>query len=61
MKPYTWAVMKDCRLVGYVRSFSERDALDQASKQFGDRLFVERVYLGEQLPEGQDILARSEQ
>lgn len=61
MKPYNWAVVKDCKLVGYVVSYSEREAMRLATEKFGGRLFVERVYLGQPVPEGQDSLVRSEE
>jgi hypothetical protein len=44
---YTWVVMKDCRIAGYVKAHSEWDAMRIAQEQYGDRLFVERVYLGD--------------
>jgi hypothetical protein len=47
MKLYTWAVVKDCRIVGYVRAYSEWDALSAAKRKYGEHLFVERTYLGE--------------
>lgn len=39
---YTWAVWKDNRLVGYVRSYSEWDAIRIANSKYGIRLYVER-------------------
>lgn len=45
MKPYTWAVIQDCRMVGYVVSYSEYEAMKLATKKYGSRLFVERVNL----------------
>ena len=45
MSPYTWMVRKDCRLVGYVLAYSERDALIKAQDKYGCNLFVERVNL----------------
>lgn len=39
---YTWAVWKDNRLVGYVRSYSEWDAIRLAHSQYGIGLYVER-------------------
>lgn len=45
MSPYTWMVWKDCRLVGYVTAYSERDAWIKAKDKYGDRLFVERYPL----------------
>jgi len=51
MTLYTWSVVKDCRLVGYVRAYSEWDALKKANDKYGDRLFVERVYLGDWITE----------
>ena len=43
MIEYTWAVWKDCRLVGYVKAFGEWDAMKKATQNYGDRLFVERT------------------
>jgi len=43
MIEYTWVVWKNCRLVGYVKSFSELNALEKAKKEFGDSLFIERM------------------
>ena len=51
MKLYTWAVMQDCRIVGYIRAYSEWDAIKMAEKKYGGRLFVERTYLGEPVEE----------
>ena len=51
MKLYTWAVMQDCRIVGYIRAYSEWDAIKMAEKKYGSRLFVERTYLGEPVEE----------
>lgn len=53
---YTWAVWKNCRLAGYVRSYSETEALRKAKEQFGDNLFIERVALGNPIPVGQDYM-----
>ena len=47
MKLYTWAVIKECRIVGYVKAYSEWDAVAMANRKYGDRLFVERTYLGD--------------
>jgi hypothetical protein len=47
MQLYTWAVVQDCRIVGYVRAYSEWDAMKFAEMKYGSRLFVERVYLGD--------------
>ena len=49
MNPYTWMVWKDCRLVGYVMAYSERDALIKAQDKYGERLFVERPFSQESL------------
>lgn len=47
MKLYTWAVVQDCRIVGYVKAYSEWDAMRFASMKYGERLFVERTLLEE--------------
>jgi hypothetical protein len=51
---YTWAVVQDCRLVGYVRAYSEWDAMKMAEMKYGSRLFVERVYLGDWIAEAKE-------
>jgi hypothetical protein len=51
---YVWAVWSNNRLVGYVRSPSEWDALRLAKEKFGSYTFVERSWLGNPIPEGQD-------
>jgi len=51
MTLYTWAVVQDCRIVGYVRAYSEWDAMKFAEMKYGSRLFVERVYLGDWIGE----------
>jgi len=51
MTMYTWAVIQDCRLVGYIRAYSEWDAIRMAETKYGSRLFVERVYLGDWIAE----------
>lgn len=51
MQLYTWAVVQDCRIVGYVRAYSEWDAVRMAEQKYGNRLFVERVYLGDWIGE----------
>lgn len=47
MKLYTWAVIQDCRIVGYIKAYGEWEALRLANKKYGERLFVERTYLGD--------------
>jgi hypothetical protein len=59
MTLYTWAVMKDCRLVGYVKSYSEWDAHKKAQEKYGDRLFVERVYLGDWITDTKEVTNES--
>lgn len=54
MTLYTWAVIQDCRLVGYVRAYSEWDAVRMAEKKYGSRFFVERVYLGDWIAESKE-------
>lgn len=39
---YTWAVWKNNRLVGYVKSVSEWDAIRAAHAKYGTGLYVER-------------------
>ena len=39
---YTWAVWKNNRLVGYVKSVSEWDAIRLAHSKYGMSLYVER-------------------
>lgn len=59
MKMYNWAVIQDCRLVGYVRAYSEWDAVRMAEKRFGDRFFVERVYLGDWITDTKEVTNES--
>lgn len=47
MTEYMWAVWKECRLVGYVRAYSEYSAMEKAQKEYGNRIFLERTCLGE--------------
>lgn len=55
MKLYTWAVVKECRIVGYVRAYSEWDAMKMAETKYGSRLFVERVYLGDCVADSKEV------
>lgn len=56
---YTWAVVKDCRLVGYIKAHSEWDAMRMANMKYGDRLFVERVYLGDWIADAKEKVNES--
>jgi len=47
MTEYLWAVWKECRLVGYVRAYSEYSALQKAEKEYGKRIFLERTCVGQ--------------
>lgn len=40
---YTWTVWKNCRIVGYVSSYSEYDALKAANNKYGSNIFIERT------------------
>jgi hypothetical protein len=51
---YVWAVWSYNRLVGYVKAPSEWGALRLAKEKFGSYTFVERSWLGNPIPEGQD-------
>lgn len=51
---YVWAVWSYNRLVGYVSAPSEWGALRLAKERFGSYTFVERSWLGNPIPEGQD-------
>jgi len=42
MVKYTWAIWKNCRIVEYIESYSERDALKIAKLRHGDNIFIER-------------------
>lgn len=42
MIKYNWAVIKNCRIVGYVAAYSMYDANMMATKQFGNNIFIER-------------------
>lgn len=45
MTHYVWMVWKDCRLAGYIKAYSEREALAKSKEKFGERLFIERMLL----------------
>ena len=55
MTLYTWAVVQDCRIVGYVRAYSEWDAVKFAEMKYGNRLFVERVYLDDWIADSKEV------
>lgn len=55
---YTWVVMKDCRIAGYVKAHSEWDATRIAQERYGDRLFVERVYLGDWIADAKETSSK---
>ena len=42
MKMYSWAVWKNCRIVGYVEAYSEYDANIKAVNKYGRDIFLER-------------------
>jgi hypothetical protein len=44
MKPFTWMVWQNNRLVGYVVAYSEWEAYAKAAKMFGSNFYVERPY-----------------
>jgi hypothetical protein len=52
---YNWAVWKNCRVVGYIRSPSEMDAMRKAQEKFGQNIFIERTWLGNPIPEGAEV------
>jgi len=43
---YTWAVWQNNRLVGYVESSSEWNAIRLAHSKYGSCLYVERCLMG---------------
>lgn len=47
MTEYLWAVWKECRLVGYVKAYSEYYAMQKAEKEYGKRIFLERTMVGQ--------------
>lgn len=47
MTEYLWAVWKECRLVGYVKGYSEYSAMQKAEKEYGKRIFLERTCVGQ--------------
>lgn len=47
MNEYLWAVWKECRLVGYVKAYSEFSAWERAEKEYGKRIFLERTCVGQ--------------
>jgi hypothetical protein len=52
---YNWAVYRDCRIVGYVKSPSEIDAMRKAKEKFGQNIFIERTWLGNPIPDGAEV------
>jgi hypothetical protein len=42
MIKYNWAVIKNCRIIGYVSAYSEYDANRIAAEKFGNNIFLER-------------------
>jgi hypothetical protein len=51
---YIWSVLKNNKIIGYVRSESETDALRIAKEKLiknNDYFFMERVVLGNPIPE----------
>jgi hypothetical protein len=52
---YVWAVHRDCRIVGYVKSPSEIDAMRKAKEKFGQNIFIERTWLGNPIPDGAEV------
>ena len=64
---YVWSVWKRCRLVGYVKAYSEREALNRAKERFGSEFFVERnpdlpvmQYVGDNCSAGQKVYGDNE-
>lgn len=47
MNEYLWIVWKECRLVGYVKAYSEYSAMEKAEKEYGKRIFLERTMAGQ--------------
>ena len=47
MTEYLWAVWRECRLVGYVKAYSEYSAMQKAEKEYGKRIFLERTMVGQ--------------
>jgi hypothetical protein len=47
MNHYVWIVWKDCRLAGYIKAYSEREAVLKSKEKFGERTFVERTIWSE--------------
>ncbi len=44
MKPYTWMVWQNNRLVGYVVAYSAWDAYAKAAKEYGSHFYIERPW-----------------
>lgn len=47
MTEYVWSVWRECRLVGYVKGYSEYSAMQKAEKEYGKLIFLERAYMGQ--------------
>jgi hypothetical protein len=42
MKFFVWAVWRRCRLVGYIKAYSEWEAQSKSESQFGKEIFIIR-------------------
>lgn len=54
---YNWGVWVDNKIIGYVRSGSELDAIKMAKEKLvvdGKSFFIERTYLGNPIPVEED-------
>jgi hypothetical protein len=58
---YVWGVFKNNKIIGYVRSESESNAIKIAKEKIiknNDHFFLERVVLGNPMPENQDFFQK---
>lgn len=44
MTEYLWEVWKNCRMVGYVKAYSEHSAMEKAGKEYGSNFFLLRTH-----------------
>lgn len=57
MMTYTWGVWVNNKIIGYVRSQSEFDAIKLAKEKLAENnpFFIERTYLGNPIPVEKDF------
>jgi len=59
---YVWGVLKNGKIIGYVRSESESNAIKIAKEKIiknNEHFFLERIVLGNPMPENQDFFQKA--